>query len=153
MDDEDWEELDALNMSTIRLHLADSVYFTILDSKNFEELWKKLYNTYVKETTTNKVFLMRNLYDLHMKDTDSVASHLNEFDALWSQLQAQKMTMDDEMKFVFLLCTLPASWDTFYTTISNSAPKGKLVYTDICGALLSEEIRRKSMVTSQVVGI
>ena len=103
-----------------------------------------------KETVANKVFLMRKLYDLRMKDTDSVASHLNEFDALWSQLQAQKMTMDDELKYVFLLCTLPASWDTFSTAISNSAPNGKLVYTDICGALLSEEFRRYSMVTPQV---
>ena len=42
MDDDDWEELDALTMSTIRLHLADSVYFTVLDCQNSEELWKKL---------------------------------------------------------------------------------------------------------------
>ena len=41
VDDDDWEELDALTMSTIRLQvLADSVYFTVLDNKNFEELWK-----------------------------------------------------------------------------------------------------------------
>jgi hypothetical protein len=60
------------------------------------------------------------------------------------------MTMNDELKVVLLLCMLPTSWDTFCTTISNSAPKGKYVYTDIFGALLSEEIRRKSMVSSQV---
>ena len=84
MDDDDWEELDALTMSTIRLHLADSVYFTVLDSQNSEELWKKLCNTYEKETAANKVYLMRKIYDLRMKDTDSIASHLNQFDALWS---------------------------------------------------------------------
>jgi hypothetical protein len=38
MDDDNWEELDALTMSTIRLHLANNVYFTVLDSKNSEEL-------------------------------------------------------------------------------------------------------------------
>ena len=92
---------------------------------------------------------MRKLYDLRMKDTDSVASHLNEFDALWSQFQAQKMTMDDELKYVLLLCKLLISWDTLCIAISNSAPKGKLEYIDIFGALLSEEIRRKYMVTSQ----
>ena len=32
--------------------------------------------------------LMRKVYDLRMKDNDSVASHLNDFDALWSHLQA-----------------------------------------------------------------
>ena len=51
---------------------------------------------------------MRKLYDLRMKDSDSVASHLNEFNALCSQLQDQKMTMDDELKSAFLLCMLPA---------------------------------------------
>ena len=49
MDDDDWEELDALTMSTLRLHLADSVYFIVLDSKNSKELWKKLCNIYEKE--------------------------------------------------------------------------------------------------------
>ena len=33
-DDDDWKELDAMTMSTIRLHLADNVYFTVLDCKN-----------------------------------------------------------------------------------------------------------------------
>ena len=46
VDNDDRKEVDALTMSTIRLHLADSVYFTVLDSKNSEELWKKLRNTY-----------------------------------------------------------------------------------------------------------
>ena len=91
---------------------------------------------------------MRKFYDLQMKETDRVAPHLNDFDALWSQLQAQKMTMDNELKCVFLLCTLPSSWNTFCTVVSASAPNGKLVYNDICGALLSEEIRRKSMTAS-----
>ena len=38
MDDDDWEEHDALTMSTIRLHLADCVYFivsTVKTPKNF----------------------------------------------------------------------------------------------------------------------
>ena len=42
-----------------------------------------------------------------------------------------KMTMDYELKCVFLLRTLPTSWDTFCTIVSNSgnsAPNGKLVY-------------------------
>jgi hypothetical protein len=82
MDNDDWEELYVLTMSTIRMHLANSVYFTALDCKNFEELWKKLCTTNEKETTSNKVHLTRNLYDLRMKDTDSVAFHLNQFDAL-----------------------------------------------------------------------
>ena len=31
MTNDDWEELDLLAMSTIRLHLTDNVYFILLD--------------------------------------------------------------------------------------------------------------------------
>jgi hypothetical protein len=43
---------------------------------------------------------MRKLYDICVEDMDSVASHLNQFDALWSKLQAHKMTMGDELKVI-----------------------------------------------------
>ena len=59
-------------MSTIRLHLADNVYFTVLDCDSTEKVWTKLCSTYEKETASNKVYLMRNIYDLRMKDNDSV---------------------------------------------------------------------------------
>ena len=140
-----WDELDAMARSTIRLHLSESVYFTILECKSAHEVWQKLCNTYEKNTASNKVFLMRKLYNLRMKESTVVASHLNEFDSLFAQIRAQKMQIDDEMKAIHLLCSLPPSWDTFCTAISNSAPDGKLVYNDVSGALLGEEIRRKSM--------
>ena len=76
----------------------------------------------------------------------NVTSHLNAFDALWSQVQAQKLIIDVELKIDILLCTLHASRDTFCIVDSNHALNGKLVYNDICGALLSEEICRKSMI-------
>ena len=106
---------------------------------------KKLCNTYEKNTASNKVFLMRKLYNLQMKESTVVASHLNEFDSLFAQICAQKMQIDDEMKAIHLLCSLPPSWDTFCMTINNCAADGKLVYNDVSGAILGEEIRRKSM--------
>ena len=72
MTKDDWEELDLLAMSTIRLHLADNVYFTVLDCDSAEMLWTKLCSTYEKETASNKVYLMRKNYDLRMKDNNIV---------------------------------------------------------------------------------
>ena len=69
---DDWEELDLLAISTIRLPLADSVYFTVLNCDSAEKLWTKLYSIYEKETTSNKVYLMRKNYDLRMKDNNIV---------------------------------------------------------------------------------
>ena len=41
MDDDDWKELDDWTMSTIRLHLADSVYFTGLTIKSPKNFGKR----------------------------------------------------------------------------------------------------------------
>ena len=87
MIDDDWEEFDLLEISTIRLHLVGNIYFTVLDCDSAEKLWTKLCST-SKETISNKVDLNRKLYDLCMKETDNVASHFNDFDAL-SQSHAQ----------------------------------------------------------------
>ncbi|MCO5582806.1 hypothetical protein L7F22_036706 [Adiantum nelumboides] len=81
-----------------------------------------------------------------MKESASVASHINDFDSLFAQIRAQWINIDDEMKAIFLLCLLPPSWDIFCTTISNSAPtNGTLVYIDVTSSLLSEEMHHKAM--------
>ena len=43
---------------------------------------------------------MRKLYNLRMKESTVVASHLNEFDSSFAQIRAQKMQIDDEMKAI-----------------------------------------------------
>ena len=59
MSNDDWEELDLLAMSTIRLHLADNVYFMVLDCDSAEKLWTKLCSTYQKEAASKKIYLMK----------------------------------------------------------------------------------------------
>ncbi|MCO5602591.1 hypothetical protein L7F22_056725 [Adiantum nelumboides] len=74
------------------------------------------------------------------------SGHLNEFNSLFIQLTSQGFSeFDDELKAIFLLCSLPNSWDIFCTAISNSAPNGRLVINDVTNALLTEEIRCKSL--------
>ena len=119
--------MDELCRSTIRLHLVNSIYFSLLDYENSHALWQKLCNTYKKEAASNKVFLMHKLYNINMKESSGVQAHLNKFDNLFAQIRAQRMQIDDEMKAIHLHCSLPLSSDTFCTTISNSASNGTLV--------------------------
>ena len=59
--------MDRKALATIRLSLAESVYFNVSDESTAEGVWSKLRNTYEKETATNKVFLMKKLYNLKME--------------------------------------------------------------------------------------
>ncbi|MCO5553333.1 hypothetical protein L7F22_006854 [Adiantum nelumboides] len=138
--DDQWEELDARARATIHLHLGESIFFTVMDKTTAFELWDSLCSAWDVKSASNKVFLMKKLMRLSMKGGSSVSSHLNELIALYSQLTSKGLNFDDEMKAIFLLCSLPASWDTFNTIISNSTHGGKLLLGDVTSVLLTEEI-------------
>ncbi|MCO5563036.1 hypothetical protein L7F22_016672 [Adiantum nelumboides] len=139
--DDQWEDLDDRARATIWLHLGESIFFTIMEKTIAFELWDSLCSARDGKNASNNVFLMKKLMHLSMKEGSSVNSHLNEFNALYLQLTLKGLNFDDEMKAIFLLCSLPASWDTFNTAISNSTHGGKLAFGDVTSAPLTEEIR------------
>ena len=84
---------------------------------------------------------MRKMFNVHMKEGTNVTSHLNEFNIIFTKLVSQGLEFGEEVKCIFMLCSLPPSWDTFCTAISNSAPGTGLVYNDVIDNLLIEEIQ------------
>ncbi|MCO5603206.1 hypothetical protein L7F22_057353 [Adiantum nelumboides] len=138
--DDQWEELDARARATIHLHLGESIFFIIMDKTTSFELWDSLCLAWNGKSVSNKVFLMKKLMRLSMKEGSSVSSHLNEFNSLYSQLTSKGLNFNDEMKAIFLLCSLPASCNTFKTIISNSTHGGKLAFSNVTSVLLTEEI-------------
>ncbi|MCO5594909.1 hypothetical protein L7F22_048944 [Adiantum nelumboides] len=135
--DDQWEDLNERAMVTIRLHLGEFIYFTIMDKTTVKELWDALCAAWDGKSALNKVFLMKKLMRMNMTEGNSVSSHLNEFNDVFSQLILKGLNFDDEMKAIFLLCSLPSSWDTFNTATSNSSPSGTLVLSDVTSALLT----------------
>ncbi|MCO5567245.1 hypothetical protein L7F22_020934 [Adiantum nelumboides] len=107
--DDQWEEVDARARDTIWLHLGESIFFIIMDKTTAFELWDSLCSAWNGKNAFNKVFLMKKLMRLSMKKGSSVSSHLNEFNALYLQLTLKGLNFDDEMKAIFLLCSLHAS--------------------------------------------
>ncbi|MCO5582169.1 hypothetical protein L7F22_036059 [Adiantum nelumboides] len=82
--DDQWEELDARARATICLHLGESIFFTIMDKTTAFEFWDSLCSIWDGKSASNKVFLMKKLIRLSMKEDSNVSSHLNEFNALYS---------------------------------------------------------------------
>ena len=84
MKDKEWEVLDRKALGTIRLCLASSVAFNISKEKTTEGVMSTLSKLYEKPSASNKVFLMKCLFNMKMSEGGSVADHLNEFNTLTS---------------------------------------------------------------------
>jgi hypothetical protein len=145
MKDEEWEILDRKALGTIRLSLAVSVAFNISKEKTMKDLMDALDKLYEKPSASNKVFLMKLLFNMKMSEGGFVADHLNEFNTVTNQLSSVKVDFDDEVRALLILCSLPESWNGLVMVVSNSVSSSNtLKFEDVVGVILSEEMRRKS---------
>ena len=139
MKDEEWEVLDRKALGTIRL--ASSVAFNISKEKTTEGAMSALGKLYEKPSASNKVFLMKCLFNMKMSEGGFVADHLNEFNTLTSQLSSIKANFDDEVRALLILCSLPKRWNILVMVVSNSVPSSNtLKFDDAVGVILSEEM-------------
>ena len=63
------------------------------------------------------------------------------------QFEAVQLNFEEDVKSLMLLSSLPESWETVITTISNGT-QAKLKFKDVTSQLLDYERRRKSMVNT-----
>ena len=82
MTNEEWEILDRKTLGSIQLCFAPSVTFNITEVKMMEELMETLAKLYKKPFASNKVFLMKHLFNMKMIEGGSIADHLNEFNTI-----------------------------------------------------------------------
>ena len=71
--DEEWKKLDRKAKSKIRLCVSDLVLLNVSGKATTKALCDKLGTLYQSKSLVNKLFLRKKLYNLRMKDGDSVS--------------------------------------------------------------------------------
>ena len=74
-----------------------------------KDLMKKLGSLYEKPSNSNKVFLIKHLFNMKMSKGGYVTDHLNEFNTLTSQLSSVKENFEDEVRDLLILFSFPES--------------------------------------------
>ena len=132
----------------IRMWIDDNVLNHIIGEIDAWALWIKLRQLYARKTGNNKMFLIKQLLGLKYTDGTSMTDHLNNFQGIMNQLSAMGNKFDEEIQGLFLLGSLPDSWEILRTSLSDSAPNGVSSMDLAKSIVLNEEMRRKSHGTS-----
>jgi hypothetical protein len=117
------------------------VAFNISKEKTMKEMMDALAKLYEKPSTSNKVFLMKRLFNMKMSEGGSVADHLNKFNTVTNQLSSLKVDFDDEVMALLILFSLPESRNGLVMAISKYlSGSNTLKFYDVVGVVLSEEM-------------
>jgi hypothetical protein len=101
----------------------------------YMNLWDKLGKLYQSKSLVNKLFLRKKMYNMRMRDGDSVTEDLNAFNSMVSQLVSFEINISDEDKCISLLCSLPDSWDSLVVAIGSN--ENSLKFDEVVSSLLS----------------
>ncbi|RVW62457.1 Retrovirus-related Pol polyprotein from transposon TNT 1-94 [Vitis vinifera] len=144
----EWNLLHRQVCGYIRQWVDDNVLNHVSEEKHARSLWNKLEQLYVRKTGNNKLFLIKKMMSLNYQDGTPMTDHLNTFQGIINQLAGMNIKFEEEVQGLWLLGTLPDSWETFRTSLSNSAPDGIMNMDLVKSCVLNEEMRRKSQGSS-----
>ena len=111
MSTDEWRSMDEIARSTIRMHLAENVYFSMAKETTTFSLWEKLQAMYEKKSSSSKLILIKQLFNMKMRETDPATSHINTFSRVLFELSSQGINFEEEVKALALLSSLPTSWE------------------------------------------
>jgi len=107
-------------------------------------MWQTLESLYASKSGSNKLYLLKKFVELKYKDETPFTEHLSEFQGRRDQLSAACINFDDDVLGLFLLITLPDSWETFWVSMISVAPNGIVPLQIAKTSTLNEEMRRKA---------
>ena len=105
------------------------LYLLGTDPENPFVVWKKLADQFPKKTWANKLALQRKLYNLKLKDGQSVQKHVKMLNKIFDELPIIHDLLDKENQVVHILTSSPESYNMLVTALEANpeAPKLEIV--------------------------
>lgn len=94
--DDEWEIMDENAKTTILLIISKKIYYNVETESSTFSIWQKLDALFEQQSAASKVFRLKKLMNLWMKEGAALSLHLNKFHSTFSQLINQKVNFDDE---------------------------------------------------------
>ena len=116
-------------LATIILSIDPTLLYLVGEPKDPVDVWKLLSNNFQKKTWANRLALRRKLHSLQLKEGQSVCNHIKCMTELFNELTVVGDNISDEDRVVYLLASLPESFDMLVTALeaNKDVPKMETV--------------------------
>ena len=116
-------------LATIVLSVDSSLLYLLGEPTSPITVWKTLSNQFQKRSWANRLHLRKKLYALKLRDGDSVQDHIRTMTETFSELAVVGDAISDEDRVVYLLASLPESYNMLVTAFEacEDVPKMEVV--------------------------
>lgn len=137
----EWNNIDDKARATIGLMVEDSQLNHIRTAKTAKESWTSLKNIHESTTITNKIMLMRKLFNMKLALNGNLETHIGEMLEMFHRLSSLNENFQQHIVVAIILSSLPENYDNLITALEGREEKD-LTKEFIIEKLL-DEYRRK----------
>ena len=94
---EEWKLIEEIVRSTIRMHLAENVYFRMPKETMVFTPWEELQAVYEKYSSSSKLRLIRKPLNMMIGEIDPKTSQIKAFSWVLSKLSSQGINFEEEV--------------------------------------------------------
>ena len=113
-------------LATVVLSVDTSLLYLIRNPEDPAVVWKKLADQFEKKTWATRLGLRRKLHSLRLKEGDSAQVHIKAITELFDALSVAGETISEEDRVVYLLASLPETYNVLVTALEAHADVPKL---------------------------
>lgn len=128
-------------LATIVLSIEPSLLYLLGDPRDPATVWRKLADQFQARTWANRLSLRRKLHGLTLKDGESVQDHIKQMIETFDALSIIGDPIDEDDRVVYLLASLPESFNMIVTALEASVDVPKM--ETVTERLLHEERKMK----------
>ena len=108
-------------LAIIVLSVDPSLLYLLGDPTDAAVIWEKLSSQFQKKTWANRLALRKRLHSMLLKDGQNVQEHVKNMIELFNELAIVGDNISDEDRVVYLLASLPESFDVLVTALEASS--------------------------------
>ncbi|KAH9697143.1 hypothetical protein KPL71_023491 [Citrus sinensis] len=119
----------------------DVVLREVAKEKSTSSLLSKLKELFLNKSSAKRLYIKKKLYTFSMKEGTTMKDHLDEFNKLILDLENVNINLEYEDKALFLLSSLPDSYEHFVDTLLYG--RKILTLKDVRSALESKDLKKR----------
>ncbi|GAA5892810.1 uncharacterized protein JCM6883_007482 [Sporobolomyces salmoneus] len=146
-----WDKRNATAFMTITVAITQSQMVHVVSKDLAKEAWDALEKVHRKEGQAALYTLLTRLVTARFKDGDNLEEHVSTMVNTANELASINEPIPDHFLVVYLLHSLPQSWETVVSMIELVAGETKPSLTSIIAQILKEGERRKTNVDASTV--